>query len=104
MVFNFPADFNSLFDDPDLILLSVSVFIDILVLYLLYRFIAGFLVPLFRTTNSMRQQFRNMSANPPADGPAPNPPNPGAQPNHQPDNPKSGAGKVGEYIDFEEIT
>jgi hypothetical protein len=103
MVFNFPLGFNRLFDDPVLILLSMSVFVDILLVYLLYRFIAGFLVPLFRTTSTMRQQFRNMNANPPAGGPASNPPNSGARPNHQPDSPKSGPGKVGEYIDFEEV-
>jgi len=81
----------------------MSVFVDFLLVYLLYRFIAGFLVPLFRTTNTMRQQSRNMNANPPAGGPASNPPNSGPQPNHQSGSPKSGAGKVGEYIDFEEV-
>jgi hypothetical protein len=103
MVLNFPRGFNRLFDDPVLILFSMSVFVDILLVYLLYRFIAGFLVPLFRTTNNMRQQFRDMNAHPPTSEAASNPPNSGAQPNHQTGNPKSGSGKVGEYIDFEEV-
>ncbi len=31
-----------------------------IVFYLLYRFVFNFLVPVFRTTKQVRQQFRNM--------------------------------------------
>ena len=81
----------------------MNVLVEIILVYLLYRFIAGFLVPLYRTTNTMRQQFRNMNGNPPAGGPAPHPPNSRPEPKPQSGDPKTGAGKAGEYIDFEEI-
>ena len=81
----------------------MNVFVEILLVYLLYRFIAGFLVPLYRTTRNMRQQFHDMHGRPPADGPAPKSPNSGAPAPDQPGNPKPGTTKVGEYIDFEEI-
>jgi hypothetical protein len=72
--------------------------------YLLYRFIAGFLVPIFRTTRQMRQQFHDM--NNPSNGSKGNPPGSGngsGSQNGAGDAPKSGSSKVGEYIDFEEV-
>jgi hypothetical protein len=81
----------------------MNVFIEIILVYLLYRFIAGFLVPLYRTTTTMRQQFRDVNSHPPAGGPSPNAPNSGNKHDDQSGNPKSGSGKVGEYIDFEEV-
>ena len=81
----------------------MSVFVEIILVYLLYRFIAGFLVPLYRTTTSMRQQFRNMNGHPGA-GEQNSPNAKGSNgPDVKPQPPKSGTGKAGEYIDFEEI-
>jgi hypothetical protein len=87
----------------------MSVFVEIILVYLLYRFIAGFLVPLFRTTTSMRQQFRDMNNRPPFGTQPPH----GSQESHArnsasesdrgSDGSKSNSGKVGEYIDFEEV-
>ena len=84
----------------------MNIFVLFILGYVLYRFIGGFLIPLFRTTSQMRQQFRNM--NQPPGGQAGNQPN---SPNgsdakgttKKTDTPKSGSSKVGEYIDFEEI-
>ena len=93
----------------------MSVFVEIILVYLLYRFIAGFLIPLFRTTYNMRQQFRDMNSRPPSGGQTSQPRNSSAgSDNHQSRNssagsdarsntPKSTAPKTGEYIDFEEI-
>jgi hypothetical protein len=89
----------------------MSVFVLAILIYLLYRFIAGFLIPVIRTTSHVRQQFNNMNKQPHQDGQTPNAPPPGfggqnAQgptPNAQRSNPTSGATKVGEYIDFEEV-
>jgi hypothetical protein len=66
--------------------------------YLLYRFIGGFLVPLFRTSRQMRQQFQNMNRPANGEGNASNPADP-----KKPESTKSNTPKVGEYIDFEEI-
>jgi hypothetical protein len=72
--------------------------------YLMYRFLVGFLVPLFRTTRQMRQQFHNM--NKPPNGQKGNPPGAGngsATAAGGTEAPKSSSSKVGEYIDFEEV-
>ena len=103
MVFYFPLGFNRLFGYPALILLAMSVLVEIILFYLLYRFIAGFLVPLYRTTTTMRQQFRDVNSHPPANGPSPNARNSETRSNEPAANPKSGSGKGGEYIDFEEV-
>ena len=83
------------------------IFIFILLGYLLFRFVVGFLIPVFRTTRKMREQFSQMNQNPgrpsgsnanysgpgqAAGGPSPNP-----------DERTPDASKVGEYIDFEEV-
>ena len=81
----------------------MNVLVEIILVYLLYRFIAGFLVPLYRTTNTMRQQFRDMKGHPPAGGPVPHPPNSRPESKPQSGDAKTSEGKVGEYIDFEEI-
>jgi hypothetical protein len=81
----------------------MNVFVEVILVYLLYRFIAGFLVPLYRTTTTMRQQFRDVNSNPQAGGPSSNSPNTGNKPNDQTGKPTTGSGKVGEYIDFEEV-
>ena len=83
----------------------MNVFGELLLLYLLYRFIAGFLVPLFRTAGRMNKQFHSMNGQP--NGQNTPPPNPGANGSTRPtgtkDAPKPDTSKVGEYIDFEEI-
>jgi hypothetical protein len=81
----------------------MNVFVLLLLLYLLYRFVGGFLLPLFRATRQMRQQFHDMNGHPPADGQPGNPSAPGTGNSQQPDTHKSGSSKVGEYIDFEEV-
>ena len=82
----------------------MNILVELLLVYLLYRFVAGFLVPLYRASRQMRQQFHNMNGRPPAGGPTPNSPNSdGSATGHQETNSKSGTSKVGEYIDFEEV-
>jgi hypothetical protein len=77
-----------------------EIFFLAIVLYLLYRFIFGFLLPVVRTTRHVRQQFRNMQEGANADpggsrGPASQQqPRQGQKPKQPP---------VGEYIDFEEV-
>ncbi len=78
----------------------MNIFVLALVGYLLYRFIAGFLIPVFRTTRHMRQQFSDLNGQRRRSSVNTEPESPHA-------NQKSQAGsqpsKVGEYIDFEEI-
>jgi hypothetical protein len=82
--------------------LSEILFLAI-VLYLLYRFIFNFLLPVVRTTRQVRQQFRNMQ-----EGMGTNQPfntgeqtrfNAGEQKQERP----SAKPPAGDYIDFEEI-
>jgi len=104
MVFKLPLGFNSVFVGPVLILSFMNVFVLAILIYLFYRFVSGFLIPLFRASRHMRQQFHHMNQQ--ANGQADNPSNPGPKPgtNGQPGKtPKSGVSKVGEYIDFEEV-
>ena len=69
----------------------------VIVFYLLYQFVFNFLVPVFRTTRHVRQQFRNMR-----DGM-------GEQPQQQADTRPPGErhsstrGPAEDYIDFEEV-
>jgi hypothetical protein len=89
----------------------MNVFVLAILFYLLYRFIGGFLIPLFRTTSHMRQQFNDMNNQPHQDSQPTNPhsqgfggqsgPRPTASDQHGSSN--SGTPKVGEYIDFEEV-
>ena len=99
----------------------MNIFVLFLLGYILYRFIGGFLIPLFRTTRHMRQQFNNMNKQPGQDGRSPNQDSQGfggqngqrptANPDPQafggqsgqPKDPNPGASKIGEYIDFEEV-
>lgn len=66
--------------------------------YLLYRLIFHFIIPIYKTTKQVKKSFRNMQdqMRQHADD-APN-----TVPN-QPAPKKTGTGKVGDYIDFEEI-
>jgi len=68
-----------------------EIFFLAIVLYLLYRFIFGFLVPVVRTTRHVRQQFRNMQESA------------GASQQQPRQEPKPKQPPVGEYIDFEEV-
>jgi hypothetical protein len=82
----------------------MNVFVLAILIYLLYRFIAGFLIPVIRTTSHVRQQFNNMNRQQNGqtpNGQAPNTKDP--TPNAQSKSSHSGAPKVGEYIDFEEV-
>ncbi len=89
----------------------MNVFVLAILIYLLYRFIAGFLIPVIRTTSHVRQQFNNMNKQSGQDGQPgdTSPPGFGGQggqrptTNSQGNGSQPGASKVGEYIDFEEV-
>lgn len=82
-----------------------------IVLYLLYKFVFSFFLPIFRTTKHVRQQFRNMQEN--MQDPNNQPNNPfqrshtqqqsGPAPTPKRPDPSSSKNTMGEYIDFEEI-
>jgi hypothetical protein len=78
----------------------MNVFVLAILIYLLYRFIAGFLIPVIRTTSHVRQQFNNMNKQP-QEGPTQNAQR--STPDGQRSSQTSGTSKVGEYIDFEEV-
>jgi hypothetical protein len=106
MVFKLPLGFNSDFAAAVLILYDMNVFVLAILIYLLYRFVAGFLIPVIRTTSHVRQQFNQARQNterttPNAERSTPNAERPA--PNAQRQETSSGASKVGEYIDFEEV-
>lgn len=65
------------------------------VLYFLYRFVTGFLLPIWRSTKAVRQNIRNMQQEPSAN------PSQGAAPADE--KIKTFTEKAGDYIDFEEI-
>ena len=87
-----------------------EIFFFGIVFYILYKFVFNLFLPIVKTTRSFKEQFRNMR-----DGMQDpmNPANPfqhTAAPQNAPDNaqpkkpdPSRSAGKMGEYIDFEEI-
>ena len=78
----------------------MNVFVLAILIYLLYRFIAGFLIPVIRTTSHVRQQFNNMNKQP-QECATPNTQR--STQNAQRPDPNSEPSKVGEYIDFEEV-
>ena len=87
------------------------IFLAIL-FYLLYRFITGFLIPVFRTTRQVREQFSQMKGqqmnNQPGSGTNGNSGGAGATtqnaaPKGSRANRRPNTSKVGEYIDFEEV-
>ena len=78
----------------------MNVFVLAILIYLVYRFVAGFLIPVIRTTSHVRQQFNNMNKPPQEEQPM-NGQRPTA--NDQRNGTHSGTTKVGEYIDFEEV-
>lgn len=85
-----------------------------IVLYLLYRFVFNFCLPIVRTTRQVRQQFRNVQETmrnqqgQQQGSPQGNPFQQSQQPGHPNSNtfgksPPSNTDGLGEYIDFEEI-
>ena len=70
--------------------------------YLLYRFIAGFLVPLFRASVRMRSQFNEMNGKTNGRTTTGDQERTGSNKMDKSETQKSGS-KVGEYIDFEEV-
>jgi hypothetical protein len=84
----------------------MNVFVLVILFYLLYRFIDGFLIPLLRASRQMRRQFHDINQHPPNGGQPGNPSNPGTGTKTKAQagsTPKSTSAKVGEYIDFEEV-
>ena len=98
-----------------------EIFFLAIVLYLLYRFVFNFLLPVVRTTRQVRQQFRNMQnyndagqqqgpygyGSGPSNGQRSNAS--GADPRTNASDPRSSGQQkpkqppVGDYIDFEEV-
>jgi len=103
MVFKLPLGFNRDFAPAVLILYYMNVFVLAILTYLLYRFISGFLIPVFRTTRHMRRQFHEMNGQKPTSGQPGSPPDSANKTSGKSGASKTGASKVGEYIDFEEV-
>lgn len=93
--------------------LSELLFMGV-VFYLLYRFVFNFLVPVFKTTKHVRQQFRNMQdhmqqSNPFQQTGNPFQPNNNqfqqqyARPQEDRNTTRPSSPSKGDYIDFEEI-
>jgi hypothetical protein len=78
----------------------MNVFFLGILAYLLYRFVTGFLIPVFRTTRHVRQQFSKMNGQPGAEHQE-KPGTPGQDTSRNTTRPNTA--KVGEYIDFEEV-
>ena len=66
-------------------------------IYLFYRLVFHFIIPLYRTTRQVKKSFRDMQDQMRQHTGAPN-----TAPQETPTK-KTGTGKVGDYIDFEEI-
>ena len=79
-----------------------EIFFLAIVLYLLYRFVFNFLLPVVRTTRQVRQQFRNMQE---GMGGEQQPFNGGERVHTQQKQQRPSGGKPPkeDYIDFEEI-
>jgi hypothetical protein len=73
-----------------------------IVLYLLYRFVFNFLLPVVRTTRQVRQQFRNMQEGMNG-GPQSQQPDREYFESAQKQDRPSKKPPAGDYIDFEEI-
>jgi predicted PurR-regulated permease PerM len=103
MVFKLRLCFNSFFTAAALILYNMNVFVLAILIYLLYRFIAGFLIPVIRTTSHVRQQFNQHAERSTQNAERPTQNAQSSTPDAQRSSQTSGASKVGEYIDFEEV-
>ena len=86
--------------------LSELLFMGV-VFYLLYRFVFNFLVPVFKTTKHVRQQFKNMQDNMQQGNPFQPNNNQFQQQYARPQEPKTqtraSSPSKGDYIDFEEV-
>ncbi len=89
----------------------MSVFAIAIFFFFIYRLITGFIIPLFRSTRVMRQQFHNMTGQPggthaepkgQTNGPSAARPTTASGPD-APAQQKSSSSGIGEYIDFEEV-
>ena len=67
-------------------------------IYLLYRLVFHFIIPLYKTTKQVKKSFRNMQDQMRQH----TDPYGQQQPQNNPQK-KPGASKVGDYIDFEEV-
>ena len=65
--------------------------------YLLYKFLFGFVIPIYRTTREVKRNFRHMQDQMNRQAP------PGAPGDYQQTTTTSKKEKPGDYIDFEEI-
>jgi len=68
--------------------------------YLLYRLIFHFIIPIYRTTRQVKKSFKNMQDQMRQHS---DPFGQRQSQNSQPENKKPGTSKVGDYIDFEEV-
>jgi hypothetical protein len=71
-------------------------------IYLAYRFIVGFVIPVFKTTRQVKRQFRDMQARMQEQqfggyGDS------SAEQQQSAQNKPAGSSKVGDYLDFEEV-
>jgi hypothetical protein len=86
-----------------------GIFFLAIVLYLLYRFVFNFLLPVVKTTRQVRQQFRNMQEGmgeqQPFNGSGERVNGSGerVQSQQKQQRPSGGKPPAGDYIDFEEI-
>ncbi len=74
----------------------MTILLYALLAFLLYKFIFGFIIPLWRTTRQIKKSFREMRDK--MEGMGGDPFHPG-----QPGQPADKAPKQGDYIDFEEV-
>jgi hypothetical protein len=65
--------------------------------YFLYKLVFDFIVPVYRTTTQAKSQFRDMHQN------RQQPASDFQQPQRPAQETKNNNGKIGEYIDFEEV-
>jgi hypothetical protein len=73
-----------------------DIFLIAIAFYILYKLVFDFIVPVYKTTTHVKQQFKNMHDNMQQ------------QPNNfqkepEPKKEKANTSSVGEYIDFEEV-
>jgi len=80
-----------------------EIFFLAIVLYLLYRFVFNFLLPVVRTTRQVRQQFRNMQEGMGGEQQPFNGNGERVQSQQKQQRPSGGKPPKEDYIDFEEI-
>jgi hypothetical protein len=75
-----------------------DIFLIAIAFYILYKLVFDFIVPVYKTTTHVKQQFRNMHDNMQQQGN-----NFQKQQEPEPKKEKANTSSVGEYIDFEEV-